>query len=154
MTNPLEKNGKPIIDVIKIHTQADFQQAIKIRYAVFVQEQKVPIEEEIDDFENQSIHFIAYKNKIPCGTARWRVAEKGIKLERFAVLQNHRGKGVGSALVDAVLNDIDSNSETHGKQMYLFAQLSAMKLYSHFGFQKVGILFQECNIDHYKMVRS
>jgi len=148
-----EKSSKPCIEVKKIHTYLDVQQAQEIRCKVFVIGQNVPAEEEIDKFEEESFHFLAHIDGTPCGAARWRITKKGVKLERFAVLEKYRGCGVGSALVDAVLNDIDSNPEASGKQLYLHAQLSAMKLYSNFGFRKVGELFQECEIDHYQMLK-
>ena len=153
MTDLQGKRGKPHVSVKKIHANQEIQQAQQIRYNVFVIGQHVPPEEEIDKFEIESFHFLAHIDGIPCGAARWRFTKKGIKLERFAVLEEYRGFGVGSALVDAVLNDIDSNPGSNGKQLYLNAQLGAMKLYSKFGFKKEGGLFQECDIDHYKMVK-
>ena len=154
MTDQPEKSSNPIIDVHKIHTQEELQLAQQIRYIVFVIGQKVPAEEEIDGFEEASFHFLAYLDGTPCGAARWRFTDTGIKLERFAVLENYRGNGIGRALVDAVLKDIDSNPDSNGQQIYLNAQLAAMKLYSNFGFEKVGELFQECDIDHYQMVKN
>ncbi|MCK5703226.1 MAG: GNAT family N-acetyltransferase [Cyclobacteriaceae bacterium] len=153
MTDLQGKSGEPQINVKKIHANQEIQQAQQIRYNVFVLGQNVPPEEEIDKFETESFHFLAYIDGTPCGAARWRFTEKGIKLERFAVLENYRDNGVGSALVDAVLKDIDSNPDSNGKQLYLNAQLAAMKLYSKFGFKKEGELFQECDIDHFKMVK-
>lgn len=152
MTKPQVAAGKPSIKALKIHSPADLEQAKNIRYEVFVIGQNVPPEEEIDEFEDESFHFLALYNDIPAGAARWRFTEKGIKLERFAVLEPYRGKGIGSALVNAVLIDIKGNPDFEGKQLYLHAQLSAMRLYSKFGFKKVGEKFQECDIDHYKMV--
>ena len=153
MTDLQGKSGEPQINVKKIHANQEIQQAQQIRYNVFVLGQNVPPKEEIDKFEAKSFHFLAYIDGTPCGAARWRFTEKGIKLERFAVLENYRDNGVGSALVDAVLKDIDSNPDSNGKQLYLNAQLAAMKLYSKFGFKKEGELFQECDIDHFKMVK-
>jgi len=153
MTRLQGKVGDPVIKVHKINTTEDLERAKKIRYEVFVIGQHVPVEEELDQYENESFHFIAFANGVPCGAARWRFTEKGIKLERFAVLADYRGQGIGSALVEAVLDDIKNNPESTGKPLYLHAQLEAMKLYGKFGFRKVGELFQECDIDHYKMVR-
>jgi len=147
------KAGKYLIEILKIHTKDALEKAKKIRYNVFVIGQNVPLEEEIDEFENESLHFLALADDIPCGAARWRFTEKGIKLERFAVLEKYRGMGVGSALVEAVLKDIHENPKSLGKSIYLHAQLSAMKLYRKFGFKTEGELFQECDINHYRMVR-
>ena len=149
-----QKVGKTYIKAYKIQSEQDFETAKKIRYQVFVIGQNVPAEEEIDAFEEQSFHFLAMVNNIPCGAARWRFTENGIKLERFAVLEKYRGMGAGSALVEAVIEDIKLHSESSGKSIYLHAQVSAMKLYSKFGFKQTGKLFQECEIDHYKMIRS
>jgi predicted GNAT family N-acyltransferase len=142
------------IRVKKIESSTDLELAHKIRYEVFVEGQNVPPEEEIDQYENGCIHFLAWMNNIPCGAARWRKTESGIKLERFAVLEPFRGKGVGSALVKAVLRDIQSDRGNKGKLLYLHAQISAMPLYEKFGFVKHGDLFLECDIEHYSMVRS
>ncbi|WP_194777132.1 GNAT family N-acetyltransferase [Pararhodonellum marinum] len=139
------------ITVEKVKTKEALSDIFKIRELVFVIEQAVAPEEEYDEFENSSTHFIAKVNGLPAGTARWRHTKNGIKLERFAVLKEMRGKGVGQALVDAVLQDIQSDPSNAGKLLYMHAQLSAIPLYLKFGFQKEGDLFMECNIAHYKM---
>lgn len=128
--------------------------AFFIRERVFVEEQEVAAEEEYDEFEDSSRHFIARLGDLPVGTARWRFTPNGVKLERFAVLKEHRGQGVGQALVAAVLADIEANPNAIGKTKYLHAQLHAMPLYAKFGFQQVGEMFEECAILHFKMTRS
>lgn len=140
------------IEVVKIQTEEDLELAHKIRYEVFVVGQHVPAEAEIDEHESICCHFLARYNGVPCGAARWRTTANGVKLERFAVLESYRSKGVGSALVTAVLADIETVEELAHRQLYLHAQLSAMPLYLKFGFQKEGEMFSECDIDHYKMV--
>lgn len=137
--------------VEKITDKTLLKEAFAIRTQVFVQEQQVDPMQERDAHENTSHHFIAFLNEIPIGAARWRVTDYGVKLERFAVLREFRGKGIGQALVSAVLKDIAANPEADGKIKYLHAQLSAVGLYSKFGFEKVGDLFEECFIQHYKM---
>jgi len=141
-----------VIQVKYITKPEDLKNAFRIREKVFVLEQKVPAEEEYDEFENSSRHFLAFSDNIACGTARWRYTDKGVKLERFAVLSDFRSQKVGSALVKAVLDDIRNNELSKDKILYLHAQLTAMPLYSKFGFQPVGDMFEECNIKHFKMV--
>ena len=140
-----------MLQVEKVSTEEELKEVFSIRKDVFVLEQKVAPENEYDEFEETSNHFLAKLNEEPVGAARWRITEKGIKLERFAVLKEARGKGVGTSLVQAVLNDIDSNPKTSGKTKYLHAQLSAIPLYYKFNFKKIGDVFEECNILHYKM---
>jgi predicted GNAT family N-acyltransferase len=137
--------------VEKICNQEDLKVAFEIRHRVFVIEQQVEGYKEQDEFEENATHFIVSSEENPVGTARWRFTSNGIKLERFAVLPEARGKGAGQALVRAVLEDITANAKTAGMTKYLHAQLSAVPLYSKFGFEKVGEIFEECNILHSKM---
>ena len=154
MIDSTKRVEKLPVEIFKIVDSTDLEIAHRIRYEVFVLGQNVPAEDEIDQYESQCHHFLAKVNEIPCGAARWRITDKGVKLERFAVLENYRSQGVGSALVQAVLQDIGTYPELSGRMHYLHAQLSAMPLYRKFGFRPVGEMFQECEIDHYKMVLS
>jgi len=141
-----------MISVKVVENKDELRQIFAIREKVFVEEQNVARDEEYDEFENISTHFIAVDEEgIPCGTARWRFTDKGMKLERFAVLKSHRGKGVGQALVQAVIDNVRASPDSKGKKMYMHAQLPAVSLYSRFGFEKVGDQFEECNIMHYQM---
>ena len=66
-----------------------------IREEVFVVEQEVAAEEEFDEYEEESHHFVALDERDnPIGSARWRYTDKGIKLERFAAKKNWRGRGL------------------------------------------------------------
>ena len=139
--------------VKKIDEPHLLRQAFAVRRIVFVDEQRVSVEDEFDEFEDSSAHFLALADgDTPCGAARWRQTDKGVKLERFAVLQAYRGKGVGSALVEAVMHDIDASGVT-GKR-YLHAQLDAVALYAKFGFKAVGEQFSECDIMHQGMEKA
>ncbi|WP_111671440.1 GNAT family N-acetyltransferase [Algoriphagus litoralis] len=140
-----------MLTVEKITDKKALDEAFKIRELVFVIEQEVDASKEYDEFESSSTHFLAKLNEMPVGTARWRFTDKGVKMERFAVLSEARGKGVGQALVAAVLSDINGNPMAEGRTKYLHAQLTAMPLYAKFGFEKVGEMFEECNIQHFKM---
>ncbi len=139
------------LQVEKITDKKGLDEAFKIREKVFVIEQEVDPKEEYDEFEESSTHFLASLDGVPVGTARWRFTANGVKLERFAVLEEARGNGVGQGLVAAVLKDIAENKDAVGKLRYLHAQLTAVPLYSKFGFTKEGDIFEECNILHYKM---
>ncbi len=128
-------------------TAKDFESVFAIRKKVFVVEQNVDEREEYDEFETSCTHFIATINDLAVGTCRFRNTDKGIKLERFAVLKNARGKGVGEALMQTVLKHIDLN-----QHIYLNAQIQVVEFYAKYGFEKEGNIFLEANIKHYKMV--
>ncbi len=136
------------LQVDKIITSDEQQAAFAIRKQVFVIEQNVDEKEEYDEFEATATHFLVRSDGLPVGTARWRFTDKGIKLERFSVLAEYRGRGVGTAVLRAMLNDLPAER----KLVYLHAQLTAMPLYSKFGFKAVGPQFTECEIEHFKMV--
>ena len=141
-----------MINVLPISNSADLESAFSIRREVFVEEQHVDAREEYDEFEESSTHFLARADGTPCGTARWRRTSNGVKLERFAVLADFRGMGVGKALVKTVLDDVFGQQPEPIERIYLHAQVTAMPLYAGFGFIPVGPLFEEAGIQHYKMV--
>ena len=131
----------------------DLDAAFTIREKVFVEGQGVPAEAEYDEHDRQAStrHYLARADGQPAGAARWRPTPHGVKLERFAVLPEFRGRGIGQALVRQVLADVAAQVP-EAAQVYLHAQLSAVWLYERTGFHKVGPLFEECDIQHYKMV--
>mgnify|MGYP001552628217 FL=1 len=137
------------IQVKKVTDPADLEKVFAIRREVFVGEQNCPPELEWEH-EEESNHFLATVNGEPAGASRWRKTDKGYKLERFAVLKNFRGDGVGQALVAAVLNDLPKYAD----YIYLHAQVQAVSLYERFGFEKTGPEFEEAGIRHYKMIRK
>lgn len=133
----------------KINTEADQKTAWAIRHEVFVIGQNCPEELEWEN-EEESTHYLAFLDGNPVGTARWRETEKGIKLERFAVLADARNKGIGSALVQALTHELSGS----GKLLYLHAQLEAAPLYAKFGFKPKGDNFWEAGIEHVKMEKA
>jgi predicted GNAT family N-acyltransferase len=137
------------IQVNKVTEPTDLEKVFAIRREVFVGEQNCPPELEWEH-EEESNHFLATVDGIPAGASRWRKTDKGYKLERFAVLKDFRGKGVGQALVQAVLNDLPEDADF----VYLHAQIDAVTLYERFGFEKTGPEFEEAGIRHYKMIRK
>lgn len=125
-----------------------FAQARSIREKVFIEEQKVDESDEFDEFEDLSKHYLIFDEDRAVGTARWRHIGDQIKLERFAVLEAHRGKKIGDQILKAVLEEVLPLKKT----IYLHAQLKAIPFYERRGFKKVGNMFSECDIEHYKMV--
>lgn len=139
--------SKFTVQVFTTDDKEKAEHAFDIRRKVFVEEQKVSPEEEYDEFEDSSRHFLLLADGQSVGTARWRSTDKGIKLERFAVLPEYRNLGAGSMLVKSVLEEVN---DKHGL-IYLHAQVAAMKLYERAGFKATGPLFFEAGIAHYKM---
>jgi predicted GNAT family N-acyltransferase len=137
------------VQVKKVTEPADLEKVFAIRREVFVGEQNCPPELEWEH-EEESNHFLATVDGVPAGASRWRKTDKGYKLERFAVLKNFRGHGVGQELVRTVLADLPKDAD----YIYLHAQIDAVTLYERFNFVKTGPEFEEAGIRHYKMVKE
>ncbi len=135
------------IEIKQIIDPVDLDKAFAIRRQVFCIEQKVSEKIEMDEFDNVATHILANINGNPVGTARWRFTKHGTKMERFAVLKEYRGKGVGEALVKYTLDKLKDNDF-----IYLNAQESVIKFYEKYGFETVGNCFYEANIPHKKMI--
>ena len=94
---------------IKIIETTDEKVAVlAIRRTVFIEEQNIPQNIEIDANEEKANYILAYVDGQPVGTARWRETELGIKLERFAVLPHFRYHGIGKKLTRFILNEMNS----------------------------------------------
>ncbi len=140
-----------MIRVKVVENDVELQQAFDIRRKVFIEEQNCPEEEEFDGFDEEACHFIAFRSGQPIGTSRYRKTQRGLKLERFAVLEQERGKGAGKRLVQTTLAHIEQQNPKSGTLLYLHAQVSAIHLYSRMGFEIVGDKFKEVGIEHFKM---
>lgn len=128
---------------------ADFQDLRSVRETVFVLEQNVPIEEEWDELDPRCHHVIARDaNGQPIGTGRLTPEHK---IGRMAVLKAWRNKGVGDALMVALMNQARSLGWT---EVSLNAQVSAEAFYARHGFQPYGERFMEAGIEHQAMRRA
>ena len=135
------------IEIKQISSFENLEEAFAIRRQVFCIEQNVPEEIEMDEFDDTATHILAYNDDKPVGTTRWRFTKEGVKMERFAVLKEFRGKGVGEALVKYTLDELKDNDF-----IYLNAQESVIEFYENFGFVAVGNRFYEAGIPHRKMI--
>ncbi|HEY3433286.1 MAG TPA: GNAT family N-acetyltransferase [Rhodocyclaceae bacterium] len=124
-------------------------EAFAVREKVFIQEQAVPAEMELDEFDPISRHVLARTaDGQPIGTGRL-LADGHIG--RLAVVAEWRGKGVGQALMDRLL---DLAREAGITRLALHAQTQAAGFYRRFGFVESGEEFMEAGIPHVLMVRA
>jgi predicted GNAT family N-acyltransferase len=123
-------------------------EAVPIRTAVFVVEQRVPAEIEIDDFDPVSVHALARDRAgRPLGTGR--LLPDG-HIGRMAVLREARGRGVGAALLAALIEEARRRGYA---EVVLNAQLHAVPFYARFGFAAEGEPFDDAGIAHVTMRR-
>ena len=137
-----------MIDAVKISV-VDWHQnqtALKaIRKSVFIDEQHVPEALEWDGHDADCTQFLVSVNTLPVATAR--LTPQG-QIGRMAVLRDFRGKGVGSRLLAAV---IDQARDTGYEQVFLHAQVNVIKFYEKQGFIAEGEIFMDAGIAHKAM---
>ncbi|WBA42227.1 GNAT family N-acetyltransferase [Hymenobacter canadensis] len=138
--------------VHRVTSAADLAAALAVRHTVFVLGQNVPatLEQDAHDHTDATHYLALAADNTPCGAARWRPTEKGVKLERFAVLADYRNQQAGAALLRQVLLDVDAAHPA--ATVYLHAQLPAVRFYERHGFHQLGPQFEEGGLQHYKMV--
>ena len=118
-----------------------------LRHQVFVIEQGVPVELEIDGEDDAACHVVVLiDNDQVIGTGRMLASGK---IGRMAVRSDMRCQGVGRAVLDALINE----ARTQGLAgVSLGAQLSAIAFYQRAGFSCQGDVFIDAGIDHRQMV--
>ncbi|WP_404473799.1 GNAT family N-acetyltransferase [Vreelandella venusta] len=125
------------------HTLGDAASAI--RSTVFIDEQRVPQEEEWDGRDPECHHFLATLDGQPVGTAR--LLPDG-HIGRVAVLSSARGKGIGIQLMEAAIQAARDAGHTTAE---LSAQLHALAFYERLGFVAYGDVFMDAGIPHRHM---
>ena len=121
--------------------------ASPIRFEVFVREQRVPAEIELDDMDAQCIHAVAFLRKLPVGTGR--LLPDG-HIGRMAVLRDWRGRGIGGVILKELLNAARRRGDP---EAVLSAQVHAVPFYRTHGFVPEGGEYLEAGIRHQAMKR-
>ena len=124
--------------------QAD---AKPIRFTVFVDEQRVPAEIELDEHDAQCVHAVVYDGKQAVGTGR--LLPDG-RIGRMAVLKEFRSRGVGALLLKALVQRAKERGDT---EVVLSAQVKAVPFYRAHGFIAEGDIYMEAGIPHQDMRR-
>lgn len=121
------------------------QDAKAIREAVFIQEQHIAPEDEWDELDALSDHFVVYLNDQAVATAR--LLENG-SIGRVAVLESARGLKIGQRLMQFVIDD----ARKQGRQsVKLSSQVHAIGFYQALGFETQGDAYLDCGIPHIEM---
>jgi predicted GNAT family N-acyltransferase len=137
------------LQVKQIFSDQAKRRAFAIRIRVFVREQGVPAEVELDDDDQHAIHFLATSGGRAVGTARLVMHGNNAKIGRMAVLKKHRLKGIGAALLKRSI--VAAKRRGAGK-IFLHAQVPVIGFYEKMGFRCVGRVFDEAGIAHRKMI--
>jgi predicted GNAT family N-acyltransferase len=120
-------------------------EAQRIRFAVFVDEQQVPAELEVDEIDVQCVHALAFHESQAIGTGR--LLPDG-HIGRMAVMKAWRGRGVGGAILQAL---IQAAWERGDRRIVLSAQVHALPFYKRHRFVPYGDVYDEAGIPHQAM---
>ncbi len=139
--------------VKKVENEFDKKAAFEIRHSVFVQEQNVPLDLEIDEHDNSQsvIHLLGQYNKKSIAASRIRFVDDYAKLERIAVLKDFRGNHFGAEMVIAMEKVIADNQY---KKAVLNAQTYALDFYKKLGYITASEIFMDAGIPHVKMIKN
>ncbi|MBU3550248.1 GNAT family N-acetyltransferase [Polynucleobacter sp. MWH-Berg-3C6] len=140
--NPLEILIKP--------WQEAAQEAYLIRKQVFVEEQGVPEDMELDEHDLSAKHALAYKDGLCVGTGRLvQLDNHQAQIGRMAVLKGYRNQHIGKSILNSLINQ----SKIEGiSRVSLHAQVSAIPFYAKLGFLAEGPIYDEAGIAHRNMI--
>jgi len=138
------------MNIIVADFARDYAAIRSVRFAVFVDEQQIPRELEMDDRDAACVHWLALDDGgTPLGTVRLDL-EAGGKVGRLAVLARERGRGVGRALMERLHEHARAQRLA---RVWCHAQSSAAPFYTRLGYRITSEPFEEAGIAHVEMER-
>ncbi len=141
----------PDVIVIKVRSPGELAEAYAIRRRVFIEEQAVPEEIEMDEDDACAFHALALEDGRAIGCGRMVAHGDEVKIGRMAVLPDRRRHGIGRAILNFLVR---SARERGYRKAILNAQLPAEGFYLKYGFAPVGEVFEEAGIAHRRMERE
>lgn len=145
-----------IAELFGVESRAEMDAALAVRFVVFVDEQHVPANEEIDAHDRTdaaSRHaLLRADDGTPVATGRYfPLDDRRVQIGRMAVLRESRGRGAGRQLLEALIDD----ARARGYSLALLnAQDHAVEFYRKAGFTPFGATLVECDILHQPMERA
>lgn len=134
-----------------VKNEQELKDAYSVRKTVFVDEQHVPVEEEIDQYEKDATHFVLYHDHTPVGAGRFRILDHYGKVERICVLKEARKHGSGKE----IMLEIEQFALAQGlHQLKLNAQTHAIPFYVGLGYEVVSEEFLDAGMPHKAMMKK
>lgn len=140
-----------MIEIRLAQQEEDMRNIFFIRKKVFVDEQHVDPLLEFDGLDGKAEHVVLFFDEKPVGCARLRFIGGKAKLERVAVLKDYRGRGLGKAIVEFL---VDYCKKRGMREVYLHSQLPVRGFYAKCGFVERGTMFVEADIKHIEMFKD
>ncbi len=131
-----------------VETEADMEAAVGIRFRVFVDEQSVPPEIELDEYDAHATHAVAVEDGQAIGTGRMYLEGGAARIGRMAVDLPHRRRGVGGLILSFLEEEAQAQGAT---EIVLHAQDYVKAFYAAHGYTEHGDTFMEAGILHVEM---
>ncbi|MEP0943058.1 MAG: GNAT family N-acetyltransferase [Rhizobiaceae bacterium] len=136
-----------------VTTDAEKDICYHLRHVVFVEEQGVPVELEIDEFDaSDAHHFLGLIDGKPAATARICLFGDKAKIQRVVVMKQFRGRNLGRQLMQHLMDFARRNNLA--PQIALDAQTYAVPFYQSLGFETIGEEFDDAGIAHIHMTQK
>jgi len=134
-----------------VKNESELKGAFEVRRRVFVEEQGVAEELDLDGNDGEALHMVVKDGAEVVGTARVRFLDvKQAKIERMAVLDGFRRMGIGRGIISFLVRELRKNQV---EQVVLHAQYEVVPFYKSCGFEETGLPFSEAGIKHIGMQR-
>ncbi len=131
---------------VRLARPGELPECLAVRRAVFIDEQKVPFDEEVDGRDSACTHALAISDGGIVGTARMRILAAGDAIvQRVAVLAEHRGRGLGSRIMTLME---DEARRRRCARVVLDAQVAVIPFYERRGYSAEGDPFLDAGIVH------
>lgn len=138
--------------IVKVaHSKHEINDAMMIRQAVFVDEQHVPINIELDQHDEAASHFVGYIKDKPMSASRLRLVNDYGKLERICVLKQFRNNSYGQQIIEKMEKQLLKMNISFSQ---LNSQVQAVNFYKRLGYRVISEPFSEANILHVTMKKQ
>lgn len=141
-----------MIEVRLARSAKNVEQCLRLRWTVFVEEQGVRPSLELDGLDSDAVHALAVLDGVACGAGRLIFVAPGIaRIQRMAVIDDARGRGVGKALLAFLEDEARRRGAT---KLTLWAQVQAQAFYEKAGYTASGAVQDGTAIPHVSMEKS
>ena len=138
-----------VIDIKFTQNDREMLSCLSLRRTVFIEEQNVPENEEVDGDDPNCEHVLLTIDETPVGAARLKYYDNFIKVQRVCVLEDYRGQGIGSNIINFIINYVKENDIR--QSVRLGSQTHALEFYKGLGFIEFGDEYLDAGILHKDM---
>jgi len=140
--------GDMLMEIKWLKGTDDLSDAFYVRREVFIKEQGIDENLELDEMDARSDHLVIYMEGRPVATGRLVIADGKYLLGRIAVLKEFRGRKLGKLLVQ---NLMEKAFQKGAREIHIHAQTSVKAFYEKLGFNAYGDVYEEAGIEHINM---